>query len=84
MSALQLELPSDLLDATRLTEAELRTELAVHLFEQERLSLGKASELAGYDVARFMLLLGSRDIPMHYDIEEYEADLETLRRLAQS
>lgn len=84
MSILQLELPGDLLDAARLTEAELRVELAVHLFEQEKLSLGKAAELADYDVGRFMLLLGARNIAQHYDFEEYQDDLENLKHLRQS
>jgi len=30
---------------------------------------------------QFMQLLGSRGIPVHYDVEEYEQDLETLKRL---
>mgnify|MGYP001370111873 CR=1 FL=1 len=78
MALLHLDLPGDLLDAARLTEAELRAELAVHLFEREKLSLGKAAEVAGFDTGRFMHLLGSRNIPMHYDIDEYEADLATI------
>ncbi len=83
MAALQLALPDDLLDATRLTEAELRTELALHLFQQEKLSLGKAAELADIGLSRFMLILGARDIPVHYDLDDYEVDVATIRRLAQ-
>lgn len=84
MSALQLVLPGDLLDATRLTESELRIELAVHLYEQSRLSLGKAAELAQYDPSRFMQLLGAREIAVHYDHAEYEADLAALQQFNES
>ena len=40
-------LPDELLRSTRLTEAELRTELALVLFQQERLTLSQAALLAG-------------------------------------
>jgi predicted HTH domain antitoxin len=64
-----------------MSEAELRCELAVLLFERERLTLEQASELAAMGVRRFQHLLASRDIPLHYDVEDFEQDLETLRRL---
>lgn len=76
-----LEIPSEVLHATRLTPQQLKVELAVHLFEQEKLSFGKARQLAGMTVWQFMQLLGSRGIPIHYDVAEYEEDLETLKRL---
>jgi predicted HTH domain antitoxin len=60
---------------------ELRQELALHLFEQDKLSFGKARELADVSTAAFQHLLGSRGIPVHYDVEEYEQDLETLKNL---
>jgi predicted HTH domain antitoxin len=67
--------------AARLTPQQLKAELAIHLFQQEVLSFGKARQLAGMTIWQFMQLLGSRDIPVHYDIDEYEEDLATLKRL---
>ncbi|MFZ2362146.1 MAG: UPF0175 family protein [Anaerolineae bacterium] len=81
MTTVTLELPSDVLLATRLTKSELKVELAIHLFDQGKLSLGKARELADMDIWQFMQLLGGRGITAHYDVEEYEDDLETLKRL---
>ena len=76
-----LEIPEEILHITRMTPDELRVELALHLFEIGKLSFGKARELAGMTVWEFQYLLGSRGIPVHYDVEEYEEDLETLKRL---
>lgn len=76
-----LEIPSDVLYSARLTPQQAKVELAVHLFEQERLSFGKARQLAEMDVWQFMQLLGSRGIAVHYDVPEYQEDLETLKRL---
>lgn len=81
MTTVTLEIPEDVLVATRLTKAELKVELAVHLFEQGILSLGKARQVAGMDVLKFMRLISARDITIHYDVTEYEEDLDTLKRL---
>lgn len=80
-TAAHLEIPLDVLDSARLTLEELRTELAVHLYEQGRLPLGKAHELAGLSVWEFRQLLGSRRISPHLDVEDLNQDLETLRKL---
>ena len=76
-----IEISRELLRATRMTPGELRRELAVHLFQQGKLSFGKARELAEMSAWAFQQLLGSRDIPVHYDVDEYEQDLQTLREL---
>ncbi len=64
-----------------MTEDELRRELALHLFEEEKLSFGKARALAEMSVWGFQQLLSSRGIHVHYDVEAYENDRETLKRL---
>lgn len=74
-----IEIPRDVLIATRMTPAELRLELAVALFQQGKLSFGKARELADLDAWTFQQLLGSRGIAPHYDIAEYEEDLATFK-----
>lgn len=76
-----MELPQEILDSARLTMADLKVELAVHLYEQDRLSVGKARELAGLSLWEFRQLLASRRIHPHYDIDDLNEDLETLHRL---
>lgn len=74
-------IPDDILEATRLTEAEVLQELAVALFQKEKLTLAQASRVAGMGRLAFQHLLASRQIPIHYDVTELEADLLTLRDL---
>lgn len=74
-------IPDEILATARITEEELRQEIAVLLFQRDRLTLAQASRLAGMDRLRFQHLLASRDIPVHYDVEEFEQDLATLRSL---
>ena len=76
-----LEIPQDVLDSAHLSMDQLRTELAVHLYEQGRLSLGKAHELAGLSFWEFRQLLGSRRIRPHLDLEDLKQDFETLGEL---
>ena len=64
-----------------MTEAELRQEIAVALFQQGRLTAGQASRLAETDRLRFQHLLASRGVAPHYDVEDFEDDLRTPPRL---
>jgi predicted HTH domain antitoxin len=75
-------IPEEVLQAARLSETELKAEIAVMLFEKEKLSLGQASRLAAMDCLEFQHLLASRNVPVHYDVAEFEQDLETLRGLS--
>ena len=74
-----MQITIDLPDALQISEADLRTELAISLFQQERITLGTASQLAGLHQIEFQQLIASRGICVHYDIEDLEQDLQSLR-----
>ena len=76
-----LEVPQDVLDSARLTISELKVEIAVYLYAQGRLSIGKARELAGMTLWEFRQLLASRRIPPHYDVNDLNEDMTTLREM---
>jgi len=76
-----IEIPREVIHITRMTPQELRRELAIHLFQQGKLSFGKAREMADMTAWAFQQLLGSREVPVHYDVEDYEEDLATLKEL---
>jgi predicted HTH domain antitoxin len=67
--------------ATHMTAQEIRRELAVQLYAQGKLSMGKARELAEMTVYEFQCLLGSRGIPVNYGVEDFLDDLDTIQRL---
>ena len=71
----------DVLQATGMSSAELKQELAALLFQKEKLTLAQASKLAGMSRLEFQHLLASRSIPIHYDLPEFEEDLATLREI---
>ena len=57
--------------------------MAAHLYEQGRLSAGKARELADMILWAFRQLLASRRIPPHHDETDLDEDVATLRVLGQ-
>jgi len=73
-------IPDETLYAAHLTAAELKQELAVLLFQQDRLTLMQAAELANMPPIPFQHLLASRCISPHYDVPEFEQDLAVLQR----
>jgi predicted HTH domain antitoxin len=73
--------PDEVLQTSRWSERELKVEIAVMLFQKKKLSLGQASRLAGWERLEFQHLLASRNISVHYDVADFEADLKTLGEL---
>ena len=70
----------EVLTAAHISEPELKQELALTLFQQERLTLAQASHLAEMSQLAFQSLLAERQIPIHYGVQEFREDLRTLSR----
>jgi len=74
-----MQIAIDLPDYLQLTEADLRQELAIALFQQERITLGSASQLAGMHQIEFQRLIASRGITIHYNVNDLKQDLKSLQ-----
>lgn len=55
-------IPEEILLATRLSENELKQEIAVMLFEKDKLTLGQSARFAGMNRLQFQHLLASSEI----------------------
>ena len=55
--------------------------VAWELFREERVSLGRAAELAGLGVEAFMEFLAHRRVPLHYAEDDLAEDRNTAARL---
>lgn len=75
-----IELPRDVYEAVNVPEdvrdEVLRRELAISLYREGLLSVGKARELAGCTRREFHELLGERGVERHYTEAELDEDLE--------
>lgn len=69
----------EILHAAHMSPNELMQEIAIMLFAKGRLTLGQASHFAKMSQHRFQHLLASRGVHVHYDVEDFEADLATLK-----
>ena len=78
---MSLVIPDEIVQATHMSESELKREIAILLFQKEKLTLGQSSRLAGMSQIEFQHLLASRQISVHYDVAEFEEDLKTLMEL---
>ena len=77
-----ITIPDNVLRLAQLDEAEIKVELALTFFQQDRLTLGQAAELAQMPQLDFQRLLRSRDISIHYGFEQLEHDLRRVQGIA--
>jgi predicted HTH domain antitoxin len=80
-SAMTITIPDCVLESARMSESELRQEIALVLYEKEKITLAQASRLAEMGRLQFQHLLASRGLFINYDVEDFEQDLATLRGL---
>ena len=76
-----LNLPDSLSQAETFNQSDWLREIAIALFQQERISLSRASKIAGIEIMNFQKLLANRGICVHYDVEDLEQDVQHLRDL---
>ncbi|MGJ5632272.1 UPF0175 family protein [Nostoc sp. CALU 1950] len=74
-------IPNEILTATGMTEGEMKQEIAVMLFQKEKLTLAQASRFAGINRIAFQHLLASRQISVHYGVEDFDQDIENLQAM---
>jgi predicted HTH domain antitoxin len=78
--AMPVTISDEVLAAAHISEPELKQELALALFQQERLTLAQASRLAEMSQLAFQALLAGRQIPIHYGVEEFREDVGPRRQ----
>lgn len=91
MPTVGVDLPEEvvtLLKGSRLGDRpvgeQVRVALAIHLFQEGVISVGKAAAIAGEPRATFELLLGEMGIPpVRYGLEDYRQDREAFERARQ-
>ena len=86
METKSLELPTELLQVVgQLNAGDLATQtaklLALELFREDKISLGRAAELCRTPVEAFMEFAAEHEAPLHYGIAELDEDRRTLAKL---
>ena len=85
MNTVTAEIPSELVSAAGWDKRELSSEatavLALDLYRQDKVSLGRAAELCHLSLERFMQVAAQHNAPLHYEAGDLEDDRRTLERL---
>ncbi len=76
---MSLNISDEFLQTAKISAEELKLEIAIILFQKEKITLGTASQFAGMNQLEFQRVSGSRKIPIHYGLEELHQDLQTLQ-----
>lgn len=76
---MSLIISDEIVKASGLSEEKLLTEVILMLFQQDKITLGKAAELLNISQISFQKLMGERRINIHYDVEELQEDIEHLK-----
>ena len=86
MRTVSIEIPEDLVHAAGWSLNDPSPEavrlLALELYREDKVSLGRAAELCQMAVAQFMEFSASRNVPLHYGLSDLEDDRRTLERLS--
>ena len=62
---MSLVISDEIILVSEMSEAEFMGEIAIMLFQQEKISIGKASQIAGMNQIEFQRLLANRNICIH-------------------
>ncbi len=71
----------EILQAAQISEQELQREVAILLYQQRKLGVGKARELAGMPLIEFQHELSRRGIAVQDDEVGFLAEVEQLKAL---
>ncbi len=69
----------DVLDELDMTPEQARVDFAVGLYSDNKITLGQAARLSRLSQSKFLKELGRREIPVHYDIQEFNKDIAYLK-----
>ena len=78
--AVNITIDDELLKGVELTPQEARLDFAVGLLTEEKVTRWRAAQIAGLDELEFILELKRRKVSLHYDVDDLEDDLGTLRQ----
>ncbi len=79
---MSLVISDEIVKASGLSEEELLLELVLLLFQQDKISLGKAAELLKMSQIRFQRLIADRGMCVHYDVAELQEDIKAACRFS--
>ena len=86
MSTVNVDLPAELVSVAKLDQGNVSQEaakfIALELFREGTVSIGRAAELCATPLAAFMEFSAAHGVPpLNYGMEQFEEDCRTLAKL---
>ena len=84
LQTINIDLPADILLTLNESENELKTRikvsLAVQLYTQQKVTLGKAAQIAGMSRLKFETILSENEVPISYlNLDDILRDADKLK-----
>jgi predicted HTH domain antitoxin len=76
-----VELPDAAIEGTGMTPELAKLEVAVGLYRDRKVSMGRAAGIAGVPRPVFQRELGKRGVSVNYDVQDFEDDLVAIGKL---
>lgn len=76
-----INIPDKTLSDVNISPAELLIDVAVYLYDKQRLSMGQARKLAGLDLLSFQKELAKRNVYLNYNVDDLNKDILNLGNL---
>ncbi len=85
METISIDFPKDLINIFKVREKDLsghvRKSLAVELYRDGLISIGKAAEIAGVSIWEILETVALKKIPIQYYPEDLKEDIKTLKKV---
>ncbi len=78
---MDIVIPDKIVSATKMSSDELKLEIAIMLYKQEKISSGTACQWLGLNLIEFRRELGQHGLTINYDVDDFEADIATIKSL---
>jgi predicted HTH domain antitoxin len=78
---MEIEISDELLRGAELSREDALRDLAIGLYVDEKVTLEQAAQIASLTQPEFLKVLGKHRVPVHYDIEDLQADVKVVREL---
>lgn len=79
-----VRLPQKLVETARSSPGDFYREIAVFLYGEHHVTLAQAARIAQMSRVAFQQLLADQGKEVHFSVDEYEHDVETLKSLRKS
>ena len=73
-----ITIPDETLNEVKISANDLLIDIAVYLYDKERMSLGQARKFAGLDIVSFQKELATRNVFLKYSLDDLNTDIQNL------